>query len=66
MKTRDAESVLVIQAIGFIGQHLVCRLIGLCDNAMAQGALKPGSPLPPPRAWRLLIGFAGMADSTGP
>jgi nucleoside-diphosphate-sugar epimerase len=55
MKTRDAESVLVIAASGFIGQHLVCRLIGVCDNAMAQvWPLYPGSPLP----------FCERADST--
>jgi len=49
MKTRDAESVLVIQASGFIGRHLGCRLIGLFDNAMAQvWPLHPGSPLPTP------------------
>ena len=29
--------MLVIDACGFIGQHLVCRPIGLCDNSMAQG-----------------------------
>jgi len=49
MITRDAESVLVIEASGFIGQHLVCRLIGFCDNAMAQvWPLYPGSHLPTP------------------
>jgi hypothetical protein len=49
MKTRDAESVLVIEASGFVGYHLGCRLIGLCGNAMAQvWPLYPGSPLPTP------------------
>ncbi|MGA6994153.1 MAG: NAD(P)-dependent oxidoreductase [Candidatus Deferrimicrobiaceae bacterium] len=58
MKTRDAESVLVTGASGFIGQHLVRRLIGRGDRVSC--LVRPTSRIDELRSTgaRLIVGDA--------